>query len=104
MAKTAKDVEFRIMPSGDGRGWYWEVISAKHVIARVLQPTMLRAKPIWLTTETPPIAERPGWMARITPGYRQVRHCLFRCGPVASGLRECLRLQSARSINVQRPT
>jgi hypothetical protein len=39
MAKTAKDVEFRIMPSGDGRGWYWEVISAKHVIARGVTET-----------------------------------------------------------------
>ena len=35
---TAKDVEFRIMPSGDGR-WYWEVISAKDVIARGVADT-----------------------------------------------------------------
>jgi hypothetical protein len=27
------NVEFRIMPSGDGR-WYWEVITLKEVIAR----------------------------------------------------------------------
>ena len=33
MTGTCKDVEFRIMPSGDAR-WYWEVVSAKDVIAR----------------------------------------------------------------------
>ena len=34
-----KDVEFRIMPSGNGRDWYWEVISAKNVIARGVTDT-----------------------------------------------------------------
>jgi hypothetical protein len=39
MAMTAKDVEFRIMPSGDGRSWYWEVISGKKVITRGVADT-----------------------------------------------------------------
>jgi hypothetical protein len=34
-----KNVELRIMPNGDGPGWYWEVISAKHVIARAVAET-----------------------------------------------------------------
>jgi hypothetical protein len=33
MARTRKDVEFRIIPSGHPR-WYWEVVSDKDVIAR----------------------------------------------------------------------
>jgi hypothetical protein len=32
------NVEFRIMPSGDGH-WYWEVISAKDVVARGVTDT-----------------------------------------------------------------
>jgi len=27
------------MPNGDGPGWYWEVISAKHVVARGVAET-----------------------------------------------------------------
>jgi hypothetical protein len=38
MASTGKNVEFRVMPSGDCR-WYWEVISAKDVIARGVADT-----------------------------------------------------------------
>jgi hypothetical protein len=22
----SKDIEFRVMPNGDGGGWYWEII------------------------------------------------------------------------------
>jgi hypothetical protein len=39
MTETPSQVEFRIMPSGDNRGWYWEVISAKDVIARGVADT-----------------------------------------------------------------
>ena len=39
MASTPTNVEFRIMPSGEGRGWYWEVISGKDVIARGVAET-----------------------------------------------------------------
>jgi hypothetical protein len=31
MAKAQSDVEFRIMPSGDGR-WYWEVLTQKNEV------------------------------------------------------------------------
>ena len=33
------DVEFRIMPNGDGADWYWEVIKSKHVMARGVAET-----------------------------------------------------------------
>jgi hypothetical protein len=39
MTTAKKDVELRIMPTGDRRGWYWEVISTKHVIARGVAET-----------------------------------------------------------------
>jgi hypothetical protein len=38
MPNTQKDVELRIMPSGEGR-WYWEVINLKNVIARGVADT-----------------------------------------------------------------
>ena len=38
MPSTRKDIELRIMPSGDGR-WYWEVINLKEVIARDVADT-----------------------------------------------------------------
>jgi ribose 5-phosphate isomerase RpiB len=44
MVDTRKDVELRIMPSGEGRGWYWEVISAKNVIARGVADTERAAR------------------------------------------------------------
>jgi hypothetical protein len=30
---TSSNIEFRVMPSGDGR-WYWEVIRGREVMAR----------------------------------------------------------------------
>jgi hypothetical protein len=36
---TPNDVEFRIMPNGDGGGRYWEVIRSKHVVARGVAET-----------------------------------------------------------------
>jgi hypothetical protein len=39
MTTAKKDVELRIMPSGNDRGWYWEVISAQQVIARGVAET-----------------------------------------------------------------
>jgi hypothetical protein len=38
MATTRSDAELRIMQNTDGR-WYWEVISAKTVIARGIAET-----------------------------------------------------------------
>jgi hypothetical protein len=42
MAGTRKDVEFRIMPSGDGR-WYWRSSARKNVIARGIADDELNA-------------------------------------------------------------
>ena len=36
---TSNGVEFRIMPNGDGGGWYWEGIKSNHVIARGVTDT-----------------------------------------------------------------
>jgi hypothetical protein len=38
MPKTPRNLEIRIMPSGEGR-WYWEVITGKDVIARGVADT-----------------------------------------------------------------
>ena len=51
---ATKDVEFRIMPSGNGR-WYREVISAKDVIARGVADTEPAACAAAITVAARPI-------------------------------------------------